>query len=79
LNKRAIVQQLQVMRSQLATLDAQIESVLFSLDEYEEEKSFECDHPEDRRLNLTTMGGPERWECKDCGYVYDESEVEEEN
>lgn len=74
MNKQLIVSQLETMRRQLAVLDAQIQSVFFSLDEEQVEANYECDHPDDRRLNLTTMGGPERWECKDCGFEYNEGE-----
>jgi transposase-like protein len=28
-----------------------------------------CKH--ENKLNLTTMGGPERWKCKDCGFEYE--------
>lgn len=31
-----------------------------------------CDHPEERRKVFTTMGSPEHWVCKDCGYEYKE-------
>lgn len=29
-----------------------------------------CIHPEDARLNLTVMGGPEKWICRSCGFEY---------
>lgn len=27
-----------------------------------------CDHPEDQRIDLSTMGHP-RWQCKLCGHL----------
>jgi predicted Zn-ribbon and HTH transcriptional regulator len=79
MKKQAIIHQLETMRRQLSVLDAQIESVLFSLDDSEEEVTEGCDHPKDSLINLTTMGGPERWECKECGFEYNEAEMEVED
>lgn len=77
MNIEAKKQQLEAIRRQLAAMDAQVESVLFSLESEEQvvpAPDTECDHPRDARRNLTTMGGPERWECLECEFVYDESE-----
>jgi hypothetical protein len=30
--------------------------------------SGECEHPHDERDDLTTMGGPEGWRCRACGF-----------
>jgi len=32
----------------------------------------QCTHPVEHRLNLSTMGKPEEWQCKLCGYEYKE-------
>lgn len=34
----------------------------------------ECRHPPERRVDMTTMAGPERWSCMDCGYEYEEDD-----
>jgi hypothetical protein len=34
----------------------------------EGEEPADCEHPVDQRENLTTMGGPEEWTCRACGY-----------
>ncbi len=33
-----------------------------------------CQHPVEQRINYSTMGGPEEWECRLCGYEYKEGE-----
>lgn len=33
----------------------------------------ECTHPEEARIDYSTMGG-EAWGCRKCGYYYKESE-----
>lgn len=33
-----------------------------------------CQHPEDKRINITTMGGPRSWLCKLCDYEHREAE-----
>lgn len=38
------------------------------------EKEEVCQHK--NKLNLTVMGGPEKWNCKDCGFEYEEEKVE---
>lgn len=65
INKQALINQLVSMR-------AAIDACLFLLQE--EEINDECNHPEQHRLNLTTMGGKEHWSCKVCGYEYIERE-----
>ncbi|WP_134705093.1 hypothetical protein [Ammoniphilus sp. YIM 78166] len=62
MNKEALINQLYSMR-------AQIDAALFLL--HEEPSESKCSHQ--NRLNLTTMGGPEHWECKSCGFEYKES------
>lgn len=31
-----------------------------------------CPHPPEARRNLTVMGGPDRWQCRACGYEHTE-------
>lgn len=66
--KQSIVNQLMGMRS---TIDA----MLYLLSEAEKEER-ECNHPKEYRINYTTMGGKEHWECELCGYEYKEGEGE---
>ena len=66
MDKRTIESQLISMRHQVMSLAAAIEAALSVI---EEEK---CDHK--NRINLTAMGGPEEWQCQDCGYHYKEGE-----
>lgn len=61
LNKNALINMLYAMR-------AQIDGALFLLHEGESP----CDHQ--NRINYTTMGGPEHWECKKCGFEYKEGD-----
>ncbi len=60
MNKQALINQLLSMR-------AQIDAALFLLTENDQ-----CEHK--NRINLTAMGGPEEWQCQDCGYHYKEGE-----
>ncbi len=59
---------------QLVAARAQLDATLAVLIEEQEagEQQTECTH--ERRTNLTTMGGLEEWECKDCGFHYIEQE-----
>ena len=29
-----------------------------------------CEHPPEKRVNHSVMGGPEDWECSVCGFHY---------
>jgi len=67
MDKKALEAQLVAMRHQVMSMAASIEAALSLLDD--EEK---CEHK--NRINLTVMGGPEEWQCRDCGYHYKEGE-----
>lgn len=64
MNKDALFAQLVSIR---ATIDAAIH-ILASEDEQQQPPK--CEHKD--RMNLTTMGGPEHWICKnpDCKYEF---------
>lgn len=51
-------------------LAAAIDLAILILAEEAPETEESCIHPEDARLNLTVMGGPERWYCRNCGFNY---------
>lgn len=51
-------------------LAAAIDLAISILAEEAPEAEEGCTHPEDARLNLTVMGGPERWYCRNCGFNY---------
>lgn len=61
--RRAIYSQLYVMR-------AQIDSIIIMVEELEKSEDERCVHPLNQRENYTTMGGPENWKCKLCGYEF---------
>lgn len=39
----------------------------------EPDESGECKHA--NRLDMATMGNPDRWRCTDCGHVHDGASV----
>lgn len=41
-----------------------------------DEQTKNCVHPEAYRLDLSSMGSPEEWECKLCEYHYIEGQEE---
>ena len=55
-------------------LSAAIDLAVLVLEEEEHELAQRCAHPEGSRFNITTMGGPEKWYCRDCGFEYIEVE-----
>lgn len=57
----------EVLIHQLVSLRAQIDAMLTLITDEQESN---CDHPRNKRLSLTTMGGPERWICKQCDYEF---------
>lgn len=64
--------QLLALRTQFEAAAAQIDAILVSMMDVEDESQTEvCQHPKDRRLDLSTMGHI-RWQCKECGYLYEE-------
>lgn len=64
MNKNALIKQLISLRASVEGIGTQIDAALSILIEGMDE----CDHK--NRLNLTVMGGPEQWQCKDCGFLY---------
>jgi hypothetical protein len=68
--RTALIHQLLSIRS---TVDAAL-LMLQDEDKPEPAAEPECDHPRDCRTNLSTMGGPERWQCGLCGFMYEGSE-----
>lgn len=58
---------------QLIAMRGQIDAAIYVLVDAEEEdvEQPKCQHPPDKRRNLTVMGGPERWVCNVCGYMHE--------
>lgn len=54
---------------QLLSIRAGVDACLSYLVEQQAEEAMVCAHPPDRRVNLTVMGGPSKFRCKDCGTV----------
>lgn len=61
MNKAATLNQINAIRTMLDALETEIRK---------EPDKPKCDHRNVR--NLTTMGGPDEWVCKDCGFHYKE-------
>lgn len=59
---RALLAQLYALRAQLDAVIVGVEDVA-SL----EAQSGHCTHPPERRRDATTMGGPQKFKCLDCG------------
>lgn len=59
----------EVLIHQLVSLRAQIDAMLTLATEEQEST---CSHPKNKRLSLTTLGGPEHWICKECDYEFKE-------
>lgn len=59
-NKEAII-------NQLISIRASIDACLFLL---QGEKDKQCEHPKEFRIDFTTMGGKEHWQCDKCGFEY---------
>jgi hypothetical protein len=71
--KEILIAQVWAMRTQcdatLAVLGVPVEG----------ENEPECEHPEDKREILTSMGGPDEWRCRACGHHYSELNREEQS
>lgn len=61
INKEALV-------NQLISIRAAVDAALSLL------ANEECTHPKDKRINYSTLGGREHWECGVCGFEYIEKE-----
>lgn len=49
-------------------------SLVEEMEKENQEEEEKCKHQ--NKINLTTMGGPEKWTCRDCGYEYVEEPIE---
>lgn len=58
-----------VLVAQLYALKAQIDAVIFTIeaDQPDNGESQTCTHPEDKRRDATTAGGPRQFLCLACG------------
>jgi hypothetical protein len=54
----------EALMNMLLSMRAQIDAALFLL----QKDGQGCEHK--NLLNLSTMGGPEKWICKDCNFEY---------
>lgn len=63
MNPEILMQLLLAMRAQI--------DVMLSLVRAGQEECTGCPHPEDARIDTSTMGGRRSWLCKDCGHVED--------
>ena len=57
---------IQSIRAQLLAIKTMADSILSEL---ADDEIGECQHPEDVRVNASTMG-EERWICSICGYQH---------
>lgn len=67
MDKKAMAAQLIAMRHQIASLGATVESLLIQL-----QSEQGCQHK--NKIDYTSFGDPEEWECQDCGFHYKEEE-----
>lgn len=59
----------EVLVSQLLAARAQIDATLTVLGvPFEDDDAAICAHPMESREVMTTMGGPEEWRCRACGF-----------
>ena len=61
MNDEAALAVIEILEAAAAAIRAVISSP-------EESPPAACDHPEDQRIDLSTMGVT-RWQCKVCGHV----------
>lgn len=54
----------------LNAIGSLVDGLIAELEEEGEEAAGtgKCAHPVDQREDLTTMGGPEGWRCRVCGF-----------
>jgi len=58
--------------AQALSLQTQIMALLALLGQGEEAAESACEHPDDERMNMRTMGAGEHWRCRLCGHEYRE-------
>lgn len=69
----ALIRQLAALRAQISVLAEQVDSAILLVAGMQPEEQDEgCAHPEDQRIDLSTMG-VRRWECRVCGYRFEEA------
>ena len=72
MNKDLLLSQLAALRLQLGALSAQVEA-LFNMASAAPEApaaSPVCQHPLAARQSFRTMGNPDVWRCRQCGYEH---------
>ena len=64
-----------VLVAQLWAMRASVDAMLTALGAFDDDDASEaagsarpCSHPIDDRVDETTMGGPEWWRCRVCGF-----------
>lgn len=62
---------LQALKCQLVSMRAAIDAALAVLSEDEPPEPQECRHPEEARIDKSTMGHPDAWQCGICGYEHE--------
>lgn len=70
MNKDAHIQMLVALRAQVEAMHATINSALSVLvGPVQEEDASGCRHPPEARIDTTTMGGLDSWQCRLCGHA----------
>ena len=63
------------LKCQLVSMRAAIDAALAVLSEDEPQEPEECQHPEEARIDMSTMGHLGAWRCGICGYECEGGEV----
>lgn len=64
------VKDMERLKSLLNAAGASLEAAFDIIAAYDEEPP-QCEHPKDKRKDYSTMG-VERWQCKECGFLYEQ-------
>lgn len=70
MDKQSLIHMIVAMRAQIEAMHAEITAALSLLSDPD---TGQCRHPPERRINITTMGGPAVWQCADCGHQQSDS------